>query len=202
MKQQSFDHVRERCFLIILSICVSSLVERRISNERVDVARNLSSCSSSAGSIHPPEAKKDLFRLSCADSIRPPKAKNCLISSTGGRNTMTGPTSLRFSGGSAGKIRVRACALSRCGQNTRVRVRVSVSVSLTAIEFSCRPPEAKNYLISSVGDQERFVLARQAQVHFIRRRPRRICLACHAQIQVVRRRPRTISYRPPEAVTL
>ena len=77
---------------------------------------------------------------------------------------MTGPTGLRFSGGSAGKIRVRACARTRCGQNTRVRVRVRVSVSLTAIEFSCRPPEAKNYLISSVGDQERFVLACRAQV--------------------------------------
>ena len=115
MKQQSFDHVRERCFLIILSICVSSLVERRISNERVDVARNLSSRSSSAGSFHPPEAKKDLSRLSCADSSRPPEAKNYFISSAGGRNTMTGPTGLRFSGGSAGKIRVRACAYTRVG---------------------------------------------------------------------------------------
>ena len=83
------------------SICVSSLVERRISNERVDVARNLSSRSSSAGSFHPPEAKKDLSRLSCADSSRPPEAKNYFISSAGGRNTMTGPTGLRFSGGSA-----------------------------------------------------------------------------------------------------
>ena len=101
LKQQSFDHVSERCFLIILSICVSSLVERRISNERVDVARNLSSRSSSAGSFHPPEAKKDLSRLSCADSSRPPEAKNYFISSAGGRNTMTGPTGLRFSGGSA-----------------------------------------------------------------------------------------------------
>ena len=110
---------------------MSSLVERRISNERVDVARNLSSRSSSAGSFHPPEAKKDLSRLSCADSSRPPEAKNYFISSAGGRNTMTGPTGLRFSGGSAGKIRVRACARTRCGQNTRVRVRVRVSVSLT-----------------------------------------------------------------------
>ena len=146
MKQQSFDHIRERCFLIILSICVSSLVERRLSNERVDVARNLSSRSSSAGSFHPPEAKKDLSRLSCADSSRPPEAKNYFISSAGGRNTMTGPTGLRFSGSSAGKIRVRARARSRCGQNSRARVRVRVSVSLTAIELSCRPPEAKNDL--------------------------------------------------------
>ena len=76
---------------------------------------------------------------------------------------MTGPTGLRFSGSSAGKIRVRARARSRCGQNSRARVRVRVSVSLTAIEFSCRPPEAMNYIISSVGDQERFVLACHAQ---------------------------------------
>ena len=112
---------------IILYRFVSSVVvvERRISNERVDVARNLSSRLSSAGLSDPPEAKKDLSRLSCADLMNPPEAKNYFISSAGGRNTMTGPTGLRFSGGSAGKIRVRACAF------TRVRVRVRVSVSLT-----------------------------------------------------------------------
>ena len=62
--------------------------------------------------------------------------------------------------------------------------------------------ERRIYRTSASTSREIFRLARQAQVHFIRRRPRRICLACHAQIQVVRRRPRTISYRPPEAVTL
>ena len=49
---------------------------------------------------------------------------------------MTGPTGLRFSGGSAGNIRVRACAQTRCGQNSRARVRVRVSVSLTANELN------------------------------------------------------------------
>ena len=62
--------------------------------------------------------------------------------------------------------------------------------------------ERRIYRTSASTSREIFRLARQAQVHFIRRRPRRICLACHAQIQVVRRRPRTISYRPPETVTL
>ena len=70
---------------------MSSLVERRISNERVDVARNLSSRSSCAGSTHPPEAKNDLSRLSCADSSRPPEDKNYFISSAGDRLHYDGP---------------------------------------------------------------------------------------------------------------
>ena len=155
------------------SICVFSLVERRIYRTSASTSREIFRLARQA-QVHFIRRRPRRICLAChaqnhavrwrprTISYRPPETVY----------TMTGPTGLRFSGGSAGKIRVRACALSRRGQNTRARVRVRVSVSLTAIEFSCRPPEAKNYLISSVGDQGIFVLACHAQKARVTTAPR------------------------------
>ena len=156
----------------LIDLCLTVVVERRISNDRVDVARNLSSRLSSAGSTHPPEAKNDFSRLSCADSIRPPEAKNYFLSSAGGRNTMTGPTGLRFSGSSAGKIRVRACALSRCGQNPGLGL--GLGLALASLERTFMP---------SAGGQELF--------RIVRRRPRTFCSRSSCAGFLVRRRPFT-----------